>query len=227
MALILNIDTALEESIISLSRGENILSFIRGKEQKQNTALLHPSINKMLSDLKLSLGHLKAVAVVAGPGSYTGLRVGVAAAKGLCYALRLPLIAINSLELLTLNQLRIRHDQNALYCPMIDARRMEVYLSMYDSLLKEIISPTASILSANSLSEFLEKGSVIFFGSGSAKFRDIVTSPNAVFEFDPLQPVTMSIMSFQKYRQKCFIDPIHFTPLYIKEFHTNNSPQTS
>src|SRR5665647_1745116 len=146
MALILNIDTATESAIISISEKDKIIDSVTNSNQKDHASFLQPAIKNLLQKADLSINKLNAIAVTAGPGSYTGLRVGMASAKGLCYALKIPLITINTLEVMALSSLKQIHDPSALYCPMIDARRMEVFTAVYDHHLTEIIKPCSMIL---------------------------------------------------------------------------------
>src|SRR5687768_2649863 len=123
MALILNIDTATETAMVSLAENDSILSFAVNNNQKDHASFLHPAIQDIINKTNKTIGEVDAVAVTSGPGSYTGIRVGMAAAKGLCYALQKPLITLNTLEVIALSSIeKIKED--ALYCPMIDARRM-------------------------------------------------------------------------------------------------------
>ncbi|GHT48864.1 tRNA (adenosine(37)-N6)-threonylcarbamoyltransferase complex dimerization subunit type 1 TsaB [Bacteroidia bacterium] len=167
--------------------------------------------------------HLKldAVAVSAGPGSYTGLRIGVSEAKGLCYGLAIPLIAIPTLKIMASQVLRpspfaLRPNY---FCPMIDARRMEVYAAIYDANLNEIRPVQADIMDENSYKEYLEKHTVAFFGNGSDKCRPVIQSPNAVFIPD-IYPTAQSMISLaeEAFAKQDFVDTAYFEPFYLKEF---------
>nr|WP_320036545.1 tRNA (adenosine(37)-N6)-threonylcarbamoyltransferase complex dimerization subunit type 1 TsaB [uncultured Bacteroides sp.] len=163
---------------------------------------------------------LDAVAVSCGPGSYTGLRIGVSMAKGVCYGRNIPLIGIPTLEVLTVPVL-LYHDlpEEALLCPMIDARRMEVYAAVYDRALnvKRVIS--ADIVDENSYLEFLNEHPVYFFGNGAAKCREKITHPNAHF-IDDISPVAklMFPLAEKAYAKSDFKDVAYFEPFYLKEF---------
>src|SRR5690606_25144630 len=131
----------------------------------------HSAIRQILLDNNIKTNELKAVGVTGGPGSYTGIRVGMATAKGLCYALKIPLLLFNTLEVMALSAIESIGDKKALYCPMIDARRQEVFTGVYDYELNEVNSPSSMILDNNSFNTLLQKFPVYFFGSGSGKLK--------------------------------------------------------
>src|SRR5882762_5440642 len=145
MALILNIDTATELASVSLSKEGQSLALLQNKDQKDHASWLHPAIEKMMQETGFRMQELDAVAVTAGPGSYTGLRVGMAAAKGFCYALNIPLITESTLKVMAFAA-REQTEPEGLYCPMIDARRMEVFTALYSTDLVEIIPATAMVI---------------------------------------------------------------------------------
>ena len=168
MSLILNIDTS--EQIATVSIAENGLIFALQKNETQNkhAAFLHTAIKSLLDNLPNQ--KINAVAVVAGPGSYTGLRVGMSAAKGLCYALNLPLITINSLAMIGHAAVKHSTEKDAYLCPMIDARRMEVFTALYSPSLKEIIAPKAEIINEGFLNYIMNFANKVFFmGTGAIK----------------------------------------------------------
>lgn len=142
MPLLLNIDTATENATISISQNENVINFLGSSDQKHHASFLQPAIKQLLELNNFSIDQLDAISVTIGPGSYTGLRVGLASAKGLCYALNIPLIALGTLEVMALSVIKQNQKpESYLYCPMIDARRMEVFTALYDHNLNEIITP--------------------------------------------------------------------------------------
>ncbi|MEO8862667.1 MAG: tRNA (adenosine(37)-N6)-threonylcarbamoyltransferase complex dimerization subunit type 1 TsaB, partial [Ginsengibacter sp.] len=147
MGYILNIHTATETALVSLADGPVVLGTLTNEETKQHAAFLHLAIDKILKDRQIAIKELEAIGVSSGPGSYTGIRVGLAAAKGLCFALNIPMITYNSLELLALSAIDFAKDKEGLYCPMIDARRMEVYTALYKFTEEEVFGPSALILS--------------------------------------------------------------------------------
>jgi len=187
-----------------------------------HAALLSVFIAEAMEFMKSASKKLDAVAVSSGPGSYTGLRIGISTAKGLCYGLDIPLIAISTLEVLTANALQITEiAANSLFCPMIDARRMEVYAAIYnqEGIIQREIS--ADIIDENSYSEILENHSVYFFGNGAEKCKATLTHPNARF-IDGMYPLAenMIVLAEKAYTEKKFVDVAYFEPFYLKEFYT-------
>src|SRR5436190_1267780 len=162
MALILNIDTALDSAYISLAENAQGLGYALNETAKDHAAWIQPAIHKLIEESGLRIADLSAVGVSIGPGSYTGLRIGLSTAKGLCFALKIPLITINTLEIMTFSAINdiAAHDpdlfsSNLFICPMIDARRMEVFTAVYNSSLAEIYEPHARILDALTFDELL------------------------------------------------------------------------
>ena len=158
--------------------------------------------------------------LVWGPGSYTGMRVGLASAKGLCYALSIPLITFNSLELMALSAIRFANDDAALYCPMIDARRMEVFTAIYTYTLQEMLPPTAMILDENSYAEFLVFDKIYFSGSGIEKFQGLNKSSNSIFINEKIDTKSLAEISWKKYLKNDIENLPYAQPLYIKDFYT-------
>ncbi|MCC8145139.1 MAG: tRNA (adenosine(37)-N6)-threonylcarbamoyltransferase complex dimerization subunit type 1 TsaB [Bacteroidales bacterium] len=164
-----------------------------------------------------------AVAVSAGPGSYTGLRIGVSEAKGIGYGLDVPLIALSSLKVMASGVLQSdipeKTEEKVLFCPMIDARRMEVYSAIYDKTLKEIRPVRADIIDENSYAAYLQDHKVVFFGDGSDKCRSIIRSANALFVKD-IYPLASAMVGLaeEAYSKKDFVDLAYFEPFYLKEF---------
>ncbi|NOX48340.1 MAG: tRNA (adenosine(37)-N6)-threonylcarbamoyltransferase complex dimerization subunit type 1 TsaB [Chlorobi bacterium] len=223
MANILCIETATTTCSVALTQGGDILSIKETTEKNAHSAKLTLFIDEILKENKLAFSDLDAVTISKGPGSYTGLRIGVSTAKGLCYALDIPLISINTLQSLAWGMAKKHTDdksgQETLFCPMIDARRMEVYAAVYDSNLKEVRETRADIIEANSFSDYLDQSRVIFFGDGADKCKGTIIHPNAVF-MDGISPsaANMAIPAFQKYGQKKFEDVAYFEPFYLKDF---------
>jgi tRNA threonylcarbamoyladenosine biosynthesis protein TsaB len=220
MVRILHIDTAIEAASVCLSEDGNILASAVNPSQKDSASWLHVAVGKMLEDGGLSPRQLDAVAVSAGPGSYTGLRVGMSAAKGLCFALNRPLIAVSTLKMMAVAALA---EPSTLLCPLIDARRMEVFTAVYDHELNEKMAPANLILTGQSFLPWLEQDTVCFFGNGSAKFRLLVTHPNARFaelQATARQMVPLALDGFQR---SDFADLAYSTPFYGKDFHSPSS----
>jgi tRNA threonylcarbamoyladenosine biosynthesis protein TsaB len=221
MTLILNIDTATESAGISLCADGRALASSKNNNQQDHASWLHVAIARILKDTGFLLRDLAAVAVVSGPGSYTGLRVGLAAAKGFCYTLRIPLITEISLRLMAFAAGKSGVDTSFLLCPMIDARRMEVFTAIYNSSLQEILPPSAMVLDENSFVNELNTNNILFFGNGSKKWQLITQSPNAFFKEQDLEPSFLGILSYQKFIKGEFTDIIYSEPVYTKEFYTH------
>lgn len=224
MSLIINIDTATTEAHVSIARDGEVLYSISNQSQKEHAAFLQPAILELTRQTGIALQSADAVAVTAGPGSYTGLRVGMASAKGLCYALGLPFITINSLELLAASALMsVGQEKEGILCPMIDARRMEVFTAIYDTSLTLIKAPQALVLEAGSFEEELKAGPVLFFGSGAQKWKDACINPNARFATVEMAPQAMARLSATYFDAARFTQLADSEPLYIKEFYFKKS----
>ena len=221
MSLILNIDTSSANAYVFLADGEQLLMAEQNTEQKNHASFLEPAIQRLFKAAGLSMKQLDAVAVVSGPGSYTGLRVGVATAKGLCYALQKPLIFLNTLELMAKAGKETNSGKTVFYCPMIDARRMEVFTALYDFSLKLIEEPQALILTETSFEAYLKDNIIIFSGDGSTKFKTICKAENAVFS--PVNYGVKQILeaSVELYSKNKFEDLAYSEPFYLKEFFSN------
>jgi tRNA threonylcarbamoyladenosine biosynthesis protein TsaB len=220
MSTLLSIDTATGKAQVSAWRDGSVLHALYNDAQKDHAAFLQPALQQLLKEADIDIKEINAVAVNAGPGSYTGLRVGMASAKGLCYALDIPLITLNGLELLTASLQNQLNGISAtdLFCPMIDARRMEVFTAVYDAEMKTILEPCAMILDENSFKEQCENKRMFFFGNGSGKFKTIFSHPNACFENTGIMPAAMGAMAGARFEKKQFADLSYSEPFYIKEF---------
>lgn len=214
MAVLLCIETATTNCSVALSVNGSVIAFREDPDKTYSHAeQLHVFIEAVLDEAKLEASNLEAIAVSKGPGSYTGLRIGVSTAKGLCYALDIPLISIPTLEVLAL-----KVDDAAPIIPMLDARRMEVYAAVYANGT-EIRETRAEILTETSFAEYLQAGSTIFIGSGVEKFEAICKHPNAEFVLDTLpSALQMAVLATTKYRNKDFEDVAYFEPYYLKDF---------
>ena len=190
-----------------------------------HAALLGVFVEEALSVLKEKGGKLDAVAVSSGPGSYTGLRIGVSVAKGLCFGLGIPLISIHTLDIMAATVCSRDDSQitsaldGCLYCAMLDARRMEVYAAIYNASLKPVRETKADIVEVGTYASYLEKGKVCFFANGASKCKTVITSPNAIFieDIHPLA-VNMIPLSEQAFAAGKFEDTAYFEPFYLKEF---------
>lgn len=220
MSCILHIETSTEVCSVSASQdGASIFS----KEDfngPSHAVVLGVFVDEALSFIDNHAIPLDAVAVSCGPGSYTGLRIGVSMAKGICYGRNIPLIAIPTPEVMTVPVLLFQDlPEDALLCPMIDARRMEVYAAIYDRALTVKREISADIIDENSYSEFLAEHSVYFFGNGAAKCREKITHPNAHF-IENIHPLAkwMFPLAERAMAEKDFKDVAYFEPFYLKEF---------
>ena len=220
--IILHIETSTNICSVAVSENGQCLFSKSDSEGMNHAALLSVFIAEAMEFLKSTSKKPDAVAVSSGPGSYTGLRIGVSTAKGLCYGLDIPLIAVSTLEVLTANALQITETTaNSLFCPMIDARRMEVYAAIYnqEGIIQREIS--ADIIDENSYSEILERHIVYFFGNGAEKCKATLTHVNARF-IDGMYPLAenMIILAEKAYNENKFVDVAYFEPFYLKEFYT-------
>ncbi len=226
MALILNIETSTEVCSVSLAKNGHLLSKKESNEGFNHSKILTVFIEELFKENHIQPKKLDAVAVSKGPGSYTGLRIGVSVAKGLCYGLNIPLISVCSLEILggyaakNVKNFNVVNDDNpVLFCPMIDARRMEVYTALYNSKGEEIRPVSAEIIDENFLSDLFETHKIMFFGNGAKKCKSHIKHKNAVFE-GPLATSAeyMQIISEEKFNKKQFEDVAYFEPFYLKNF---------
>ena len=217
MALILNIDTAVDVASLCLAKDGEVLSISKNESQKDHAAWLHIAIRDIFEKNTLELRSVDAIAVTGGPGSYTGLRIGMATAKGICYALDKPLVSLNTLLMMA----NAANDESAdLLCPMIDARRMEVFAAIYTKELQIIKEPAAITLNENSFDEYLLNDSICFFGNGSSKFKAIKRHEKAIFKDLKADASSMTSLSEKKFAEKGFADLAYAEPLYLKEFYS-------
>jgi tRNA threonylcarbamoyladenosine biosynthesis protein TsaB len=225
MSIIINIDTATEAAHVSIARDGVIMQQAFNTNQMDHAGFLQVAIKDILNKAEINFLQVDAIAVTIGPGSYTGLRVGLSSAKGLCYALNKPLITIGTLEVLAKSSLispeKAKFEPKTLLCPMIDARRMEVFTAILDQSLQTVLSPCALILDETSFNELLMESPVAFFGNGSQKWQNISSSANAIFLDVSINPLAMSQLSQNKYSIANFSDLAYTEPIYIKEFYLN------
>lgn len=222
MSYIINIDTATETAFVSIAKDGVLISALENTSQKDHGAFVQTAIAALLSANSIQFTELDAIAVTAGPGSYTGLRVGMASAKGLSYALNKPLITISTLELWAAAAIRQSSEASTLiFCSMIDARRMEVFTAVYDHLLSPVLAPVALVLNDLSYLELLDNHKVVFTGNGTAKWQKICTHTNATYIPVAETPATMAILSNQAFTNKQFADLAYTEPFYLKEFQDN------
>lgn len=218
MNYILNIETATKNCSVSLARnGETILCKEIAEHGYSHAEKLHVFIEEILKESQIDIKLLKAVAVSKGPGSYTGLRIGVSTAKGLCYALGIPLIAVDTLAVLAQSV----SQKDGLIVPMIDARRMEVYSAVFNHNHQKVKDVQAEILTENSYSEVTD--TIYIVGDCQEKCQTVLTKPNFVFLSEHKYPsaTAMSTLSYVKFEQKDFEDVAYFEPFYLKDFMLN------
>ena len=220
MSLIVNIETSTKVCGVSIAFNGKLIAQKESKEGNSHAANLAPFIDELMKANKLSYNELSAIAISEGPGSYTGLRIGTSTAKGLCYALDIPLIAISTLESMAAFAKSIYpNDFNGIYRPMIDARRMEVYSQAFDSDLNPLDEIKAIIIDENSFKDKLKDTEILFFGDGAEKCMETINHKNAIL-FDQAEASALGMLglSYGKYLQKDFADVAYFEPFYLKEF---------
>ena len=217
MALLLAIETTTKNCSVALFENSNLISY---KEKNSNeyshAELLTFFIEEVVKKSTITLKEVDAIILSKGPGSYTGLRIGTSTAKGLCYSLDIPLISVSTLRSMAL--LISKKQDYKFYCPMIDARRMEVFASIYDKSNNEVREIRADIVDQYTYAQFL-KEKVLFFGDGALKCKLIINSPNAHF-LDGVFPSAKNIgvLGFEKFSNKNFEDVVYFEPYYLKDF---------
>lgn len=221
MSCILNIETSTETCSVAVAQDGGIIFEKINNEPNSHTKYLAKFVEEALSFAESHAIPLDAVAVSSGPGSYTGLRIGVSTAKGICYGKNVPLIAIPTLKLLCVKPLLSDdiEDENALLCPMIDARRMEAYTAIYDRALREVREVKAEVIDANTYNEWLDKGLVYFFGNGAEKCKGFINHPNARF-IDNVVPTAKSMLPLAELAiaKGQYEDVAYFEPFYLKDF---------
>ncbi len=221
MALILNIDTATEQASVSLALDGKIITERSNNLQKDHATWIHTAIENLFPGSSYTINDLSAIAVVAGPGSYTGLRVAMSTAKGLCYVLKVPLISLNTLSVMAFSFSNVLITDEVLICPMIDARRMEVYTALFDTSMTQLMQPCAMMLEQGSFDPWLQAKQVVFFGSGAFKWQKIANSSHALFHEYHYQPAMIAKMSFQHYTSQDFSNLAYAVPIYVKDFHSH------
>jgi tRNA threonylcarbamoyladenosine biosynthesis protein TsaB len=217
MSIILHIQTALETAMTGIAENGHILACRESGTQKEHASFLQPAIRELCRETGISIRDLSAVSVVAGPGSYTGLRVGMAGAKGLCFALQIPLISCNTLRWMAAAG---ENEEASYLCPMIDARRMEVFTAVFNTSGETIVEPMATILDETLFTSQLEEGKTIFFGGGAAKFKPLAHHPNAVFAPLVAGQEELARISWNLYQAGIFSNLIQTAPQYGKDFHS-------
>lgn len=221
---ILCIESATGVCSVAVCERDGVIAIRESGDERAHSRLLAVYVNEVLEEAGIKVSGLAAVAVSRGPGSYTGLRIGVSLAKGLTYGAGIPLISVDTMTSMY-HSLLLSHPglsspgAETIFCPMIDARRMEVYHSLADAGGKVLSGPEATVVDGESFREMLEKGKVIFFGNGAAKCREVITHHNAVF-IDDIHPsaAAMRAQAFEALGKKSFEDVAYFEPYYLKDF---------
>lgn len=222
MANILNIETSTDVCSVALTSDGQVLDHRENYEGQTHATLLSQYVKEMLDYARSRELALDAIAVSIGPGSYTGLRIGLSEAKGLAFGLNVPLIGVNTLQLLTVSAMfnHFVDEEKVLYIPMIDARRMEVYTAAYTPALDAVLEPQALILDEHSFEHLLEQGyTLVLMGNGSDKARQLLSRGGVTF-IEGVKPVAVDMMALAEkaWREQAFIDVAYSTPLYLKEF---------
>ena len=219
MIYILNIETATRNCSVSLAKnGETILCREIAEQGYSHAEKLHVFIEEILKEISISVNDLKAIAVSKGPGSYTGLRIGVSAAKGLCYALGIPLIAVDTLQVLAKQALSVIDYDGGYIVPMIDARRMEVYSAVFNSKHEKVRNIEAEVITEQSFARWDK--TIYLVGDCQEKCKTVLTDSNFIFLESIVYPSAkeMSALSFISYQNKSFVDVAYFEPYYLKDF---------
>ena len=226
MALILNIETSADICSVALGDEGKTLDLLMGEEERDHSRILTTLIGNILEKNALKMSDLHAVAVSEGPGSYTGLRIGVSTAKGMAYALDIPLLAVSTLGALAGSvaaempaETRQLLGKEGLLCPMIDARRMEVYSAFYDREGRRVTEIKPHVIDEGSFRQEREKTKILFFGTGSEKCRKVFREKTVLF-LDRIFPRAdrMVLLAEKQYRQGDFVDVAYFEPFYLKDF---------
>ena len=220
MPLILCLDTATDICSVALTRAGEVVACRENGDGNSHARILLPFVEEVLDEAGVKPQKLAAVAVSMGPGSYTGLRIGTSTAKGLCYALEIPLIAIPTLQIIAAGAGKsLPPAENALFCPMLDARRMEVFTAQYDQNLNPLNDVEAVVVDENTFAGLLENHKTLFCGNGAEKCRPLYEShPNALFDLTPVSARNMAGIAMKKHIKKQWEDLAYFTPLYGKEY---------
>jgi tRNA threonylcarbamoyladenosine biosynthesis protein TsaB len=218
--IILQIETATTVCSVALAKDGLVISARQLDERNMHVEIITLFIEELITSAAIQYGNLDAIAVSCGPGSYTGLRIGVSTAKGLCFALDKPLIAVETLEAMAYGAIATKKYTGMLLCPMIDARRMEVYTALFDTAGNKIEPVTAKIIDENSFADQLETNKILFFGDGADKCQAILGN-NLNAEFLPgfVNSATyLTQKAFEKFTNKDFVDVAYFEPYYLKDF---------
>ncbi len=218
MAVILCMETSTEMCSVAVSNGNQLLAMKENANGNSHAENLMPFIDHVLNEANLTIRQIDAVCFSEGPGSYTGLRIGLSTAKGLCYALEKPLIALSTLQSMAWGARALFPDKSV-YCPLIDARRMEVYCAVYDANLQLVDTIQNKIIDADSFKNLIEKESIVFCGNGVEKCKHvIIPNPNIMYATSTNSAAFMIELAYTKFLNQEFADLAYFEPFYLKEY---------
>jgi tRNA threonylcarbamoyladenosine biosynthesis protein TsaB len=224
MANILNIESSGDVCSVALAVDGKIHEIREVNEPNIHSKMLTVFTEELFQQSEIDIADIEAVAVSKGPGSYTGLRIGVSVAKGIAYGRDIPLISVDTLQSMACGMRELLQKENllsedVLLCPMIDARRMEVYSAFFDKELNYVKDISADIIDADSYADFLKKHKLVFFGSGAAKCKETLTHENAVFDYELLPSARYTApLAEAKFQKQDFEDTAYFEPFYLKNF---------
>jgi len=221
LALLLNIDSAFDQCVVALSNNEEVIAHEKSIVQKDHASFLQPAIKKICADALINLSSIDAVAVINGPGSYTGLRVGLASAKGICYVLQKPLILLNTLDVLALALQQNNLSSDILFCPMIDARRMEVFTALYNNELKLIKTYASVVLDDTFLFDERKLHTIMVGGNGSTKLKAVIGFENIIYgalnyNLNHIVQLTLKGYNLQNFSSLAYSEPFYIKPVYIR-----------
>ena len=220
MALILTIDTAMELGSVAIVQNNIILGKYENNSQKDHAAFVQTAIDDLVKQTKISLQSLDAIAVVNGPGSYTGLRVGLATAKGLCYALDKKLILLNTLDIMAAASIHHFQEADYYFAPMIDARREDVFMGIYNHKKELIQAQAAETLSPDSFKNWINNKKIVVNGSGAAKAATIVQDDRIIVWNESYSVEDILLLAQEFYNKQEFSDIAYSEPNYLKAFYT-------
>lgn len=228
MSLLLVIDTATEIARIALLQNDQVLCMRTNNDAREHASFVQPAIDAICRETNHSLSQLAGVVVVNGPGSYTGLRVGLSSAKGICFALQIPLFTVNTLQIMAAGSIRNWKEAGntilpeQVFCPMIDARRMEVFTAIYSSDLQIVLSPRAVILNEPEGIALINKKNIIYSGSGSAKLGKLLPGNTLCFPACMYTMEDLAQLAFEVFMSGNITDLAYSEPIYIKDFHNTS-----
>lgn len=221
MSTIINIETSTEVCSVALCKDSEVIFIKENNEGLNHAKLVTLFVEELLTKAELDIKEIDAISISKGPGSYTGLRIGVSTAKGLCYGAKIPLIGIDTLQAISVEAIKRAEniDKETWFCPMIDARRMEVFCAFYDINNKQQEDIKAVIVDQESFKEILDKRKVVFFGNGAEKCKETITHKNAIF-IDNINnsAANMASLSYEAFKNNSFEDVAYFEPFYLKDF---------